>query len=181
MSEANITTVEIWRPIPSTAGVYEASTLGRIRSVDRYRPALLGRMYLRKSCILKADIRRKGYAEVCLQIDRKGKRHFVHTIVAEAFHGPKPNGLQVNHSNGLKADNRPENLEYMTVQQNLTHAYTVLGHFHKLTMQQATQIRALEKSGRSRRSIAKEFGVSASHVWAIWKRRCHNWDQLSPA
>jgi hypothetical protein len=51
------------------------------------------------------------------------KLKYVHHIVAEIFLGQRPLGFQINHINGNRHDNRPENLEYCTVQQNIQHAY----------------------------------------------------------
>jgi hypothetical protein len=48
---------------------------------------------------------------------------FVHRIVAAAFIGPCPDGLEINHKNGIKLDNRAENLEYTTRSANMKHAY----------------------------------------------------------
>ncbi len=100
--------IEEWRPIPSYPD-YEASGLGRIRSNRRKRsrimtPSLTG-----------------TYLAVCLRADTsRGKRTVtVHSLVAEAFHGPRPSGLEVRHLNGDSADNRVVNLSYSTHGENL--------------------------------------------------------------
>jgi hypothetical protein len=65
----------------------------------------------------------RGYLRVAMS--RGGKRvdRLVHQMVAEAFLGPRPDGLQVNHISGHKAENGVENLEYVTPSQNIRHAY----------------------------------------------------------
>lgn len=65
-----------------------------------------------------------GYLATSIKSVSDGVRHqkLVHRLVAWAFYGPD-NGRMVNHKNGIKTDNRPENLEYVTGQQNMIHAY----------------------------------------------------------
>lgn len=98
---------EIWKPIPGYEG-YEASTLGRIRSL-KYG----------KIRILKLFKTKKGYLRVNLWKDGKMKPFFVHRLVYEAFNGAIPDGMQVNHINEDKEDNRyPENLNLMSCKEN---------------------------------------------------------------
>lgn len=74
-------------------------------------------------CMLKGYVTKKGYVRI-----RIHKRQiFVHRLVAEAFLGkPLPN-QQVNHKNGIKTDNRVENLEWCSASENLKHSYDKLG------------------------------------------------------
>ncbi len=59
------------------------------------------------------------------------KQVYVHRIVCEAYNGrPSAPRLQVNHLNGIKSDNRPENLKWETSSDNHKHAYKVLGRVH---------------------------------------------------
>lgn len=65
---------------------------------------------------LSIAIKRKSDEKYCIKL--------VHRLVALAFIGPD-NGLIVNHKNGIKTDNRPENLEYVTFQENVVHAFSI--------------------------------------------------------
>lgn len=66
---------------------------------------------------------RSGYMITSLN----GYPCYVHVLVAHAFLGPKPEGMEVNHKNGNKADNSIQNLEYVTHQENIKHSYAELG------------------------------------------------------
>lgn len=57
------------------------------------------------------------------QITCNGKCYFVHRLVYETFHGSIPRGFQINHINGVKTDNRLDNLELVTPSENLIHAH----------------------------------------------------------
>ena len=66
---------------------------------------------------------RNGYLSVRINIDEKIKWHTIHRLVATAFIPNFENKLQVNHLNGIKTDNRVENLEWATQSENTKHAY----------------------------------------------------------
>jgi DNA-binding transcriptional regulator YiaG len=92
--------------------------------------------------------------------------------------------MECNHKNGIKSDNRVENLEWVTNQQNIEHSRKVLGydnrgsknHRTKLTAAQIKEIRAM--SGVvSQRKIAAQFGVSQGHVGRVIKRKRWNHDE----
>jgi len=63
-----------------------------------------------------------GYHHVKLSRDNRVAQRSIHALVAEAFLGPRPDGYEINHMDGLKTNNRPENLEYTTRQGNADHA-----------------------------------------------------------
>lgn len=105
---------EKWMPIKGFEGVYEVSSLGRVKSLQR----LDTRGNRIKECILKTKIEKLGYERVNLRKGNGYVRHSVHRLVAEAF-VPNPDNLpQVNHKNENKADNRMENLEWCTAKYN---------------------------------------------------------------
>lgn len=98
---------EIWKPIPGYEGLYWVSDLGRVKSLKRG-----------KERILSPGKTRGGYLYIVLYKNGKGKNCYVSLLVWEAFNGPIPEGMQVNHINENKQDNRLENLNLMTPKEN---------------------------------------------------------------
>lgn len=99
---------EKWFPVPDSEG-YSASSLGRVKG---------------PRCILKPSPMKNGY----LGVKIKGKGTTMHAAVCAAFHGPRPSPSHtVNHKNGKRTDNVPQNLEWMTHLENMRHAVEVLG------------------------------------------------------
>lgn len=105
---------EEWRPVVGYEGIYEVSNVGRVRSVPRVDAA--GRVRAPK---IKAQTLSNGYPMVLLYKDRKQRAARVHVLVAEAFLGPRPPGLVVNHIDHDKTNNQTENLEYVTQLENI--------------------------------------------------------------
>lgn len=117
---------ERWRPIPDFEGAYEVSDLGRVRSVTRtvYRPAGRRAASSFKRCgkLISSD-NIAHYAMV--NLSHNGRRHprRVHALVTSAFLGPCPDGAEVNHIDYDKRNNQLGNLEYVTHQENMRHAF----------------------------------------------------------
>ena len=104
-----------WLPIPGSDG-YEASTDGRIRSVSRVVYRKDGKSQPVKGRELKTWVTR-GYRAIKLGVH--GRHTYVHTLVCEAFHGPRPSPKhEVRHLNGDNFDNRAENLAWGTRSEN---------------------------------------------------------------
>lgn len=118
---------EIWRPIAGYEGLYEVSSVGRVRSLDRQVEvpcARWGGVMMRP--ILGRQLRPfpdcNGYETVTLCIAGRRWAASVHRLVAEAFCG-KPEGCgEVNHKDGVKQNNEYTNLEWTTHQANVAHA-----------------------------------------------------------
>jgi hypothetical protein len=108
---------EEWRAVVGFEGVYEVSSVGRVRRVLLYR---------HKSNALPpargTTLNRRGYPIVALSSAGRRKLATVHSLVAEAFIGPRPEGMQINHIDGVKTNNAPSNLEYVSAAQNIRHA-----------------------------------------------------------
>ena len=109
---------EIWKPVPGTHGYYEASNLGRVRSVDRVEVHKNGRTYHRKGRILSQHLIRNGYYQTTTRVNGKPFERMVHRLVLAAFTGEFPEGMQVCHNNGNPQDNRIENLRWGTISDN---------------------------------------------------------------
>jgi len=118
-----------------------------------------------------------GYVRFCFCVGNRRDFRFAHRAVWEAFNGPIPEGLTINHLNGVKTDNRVENLEVCTPSENSKHAYRVLGvpaannpsygsknGRAKLKEADIPRIIALNKNGTTQREIAKRYGVSRAMV-----------------
>jgi hypothetical protein len=109
---------EVWRPISGYEGLYSVSNLGRIRNELGFdKRWFAGR-------ILEGTKTKKGYIRIALSREGKKKFYRVHCLVASAFIGKCPTGMQVNHKDLNKSNNRLDNLEDMTPLQNIRHFYS---------------------------------------------------------
>lgn len=108
---------ERWAPIPGYIGRYEASSLGRIRSLDWDYVDGRGHHRRHKGKILKPSIHKSGYPRIVL--GHRANSVFVHRLVMLAFVGPVPAHLdEIRHLNGNPGDARLENLAYGTKSEN---------------------------------------------------------------
>ena len=108
------TQAELWRTVPQFAGILEASNHGQIRSVDREVNHPKGGKRLIPGRVRKFQHTPNGYLHVVLCIDNRRIGAYAHRLVCEAFHGPAPEGYEVRHLNGVRDDNRAENLRWGT-------------------------------------------------------------------
>lgn len=125
-----------------------------------------------------------GYLHVVLCEKGVQKRIGVHQLVAQCFIQNPDGHKQVNHKNGIKKDNRKENLEWASQSENVKHAYglelrtineehreraRLLGESkRKLTIEQADEIRALFSTGMfTKTSLSKRFGVNRKSIQQI--------------
>ena len=120
---------EVWKAIPGYEGFYEASTHGRIRSVDRTAIGRWGNEIFVKSHILRCNNVHNGYQQVKFCINGVREQPSVHRLVAKTFI-PNPRNLpQVNHKDGNPSNNCIDNLEWCTASENAKHRCHVLRHF----------------------------------------------------
>lgn len=111
---------EIWKEIENSKGAYFISNLGRVMSKVK---VIKGRLY---PAIIFKQQDKEGYRKVPLSINKLRKNIYVHRLVAQAFIPNPKNKPQVNHINGIRNDNRVENLEWVTGDENYLHSVLVL-------------------------------------------------------
>lgn len=148
------------------AGVLRIDDSGRVwRVAVRRNTSRVVRLAIPR----RAESRVGGYLTVAVSIDGIRVSAKAHRLVWHCLVGPIPDGLCINHKNGVKDDNRPENLEVVTFSENNTHACRVLGHLplgpgSKLSRETASEIRRRRAAGEPRRAVAEAFGVSETTV-----------------
>lgn len=166
---------EIWKPVPEYEGLYEASTFGNIRSLDRIVYTKNGQARQLKGRLLKPqkaidDPRLqislcKNYAVVVIR---------VHIVIAQTFLGDRPKGMHICHNDGDCTNNKLSNLRYGTPSENekdkILHGKAQRGtrcHWHKLNDDQVREIRNLAKESVSQTIISEMFSISRQNVSKI--------------
>ena len=113
---------EIWKDIPDTGGYYQVSNLGNVRSVDRDKLYSDGTIHHHKGRIIKPSMNQYGYLQThYTTTEGKTKAILLHRLVALNFVDGYAEGLQVNHKDENKLNNRADNLEWCTPQENIVH------------------------------------------------------------
>jgi hypothetical protein len=174
---------ETWKPVTGYEALYEVSDLGRLYRLAGTRgPKSVGR-------IIAPHKKATGYCDYWLYANGTAKRVAAHRLIWASFNGPIPEGLQINHRNGKKNDNRLANMELLTPSENTAHGFRVLGRKSpnnpspgvrngsaKLTEEKVREIRRLYANGLFQHEIAKMFGVSQRMISLI--TRLEKWAHL---
>lgn len=165
---------EEWRPVVGYEGWYEVSNLGRVRRVGAGRGSTVGR-------ILRTRPDRNGYRLVELHRERRRHGENVHRLVAAAFLGPRPAGMEVNHRDRDKMNSALANLEYVTPSENVAHAYRTgvvprRGERHGMAKLTAEQVREIRAARGTLKRIAAQYGVAMATIHMI--RSGQTWGHL---
>jgi hypothetical protein len=155
---ANTKTIEKWAD--TQIDDYQVSDQGRVRSYKGKNARILS----------PAKDKKQGYLHVNLSDNGRMRYIRIHRLVIISFFGLPEPGQEVNHKNGIKDDNRLDNLEYVTRSQNIRHSIDVLGHKTgacgerhgrtKLTNTDIITIRERCASGGEYATISREYGLT---------------------
>lgn len=173
---------EVWKDIEGYEGLYQVSSLGKVRSLNRKVRHSSGnsmRVLVGKE-ILTFNA---GAGYLCVSLCKKGTivRKYVHHLVSAAFLETQNNKKEINHKNGIKTDNKVENLEWCTHGENQKHSWKTglrkkltwgkrgeKNYNSKLTKEQVLEIREKYVPKKySLRRLAREYGVSNSQITRI--------------
>ncbi len=149
---------EIWKPI------------ARPELYERYLCSNLGRVKSRAHNIIKPCDSGKGYYHVTLTISGSVQKSYkVHKLIALTFVPNPKRRPEVNHINLIKADNRADNLEWVTHKRNMQHA-SQHGVLTRLPDSYFNQLYALRNGGLTWQQIADKLNKSVSNVFAAYNR-----------
>lgn len=172
---------EEWRDVVGFEGKYQISSLGRVRSLDRYVNSKNGSKALRRGKLISPHTAAKtGYLSFTLRKPGVKKTESVHRLVCEAFHGPAPfKGAQVAHNDGSRTNNAASNLRWTDAKGNAEdrngHGTAPIGEGagnHKVKEPEVLAIRA-EYTGEFGQltKLAAQYGITKQQVANIVKRR----------
>lgn len=167
---------EVWKDCPNYEGLYEISSLGRVRRAISSKPVTC----TKPGNLLKPILRPSGYQTITLFKEKKGKVFFIHTLICHAWHGPRPSPKhRVAHFDGNASNNNYHNLRWATQSENeqdkKRHGTYHKGRFSngsnnpsaKLTESDIPTIKQLRAEGLTYRQIASRFGVSYTPIHLI--------------
>jgi hypothetical protein len=150
-------------PVPGFEGLYTITKNGVVYSLPRKG---------RKLRVLKpVDNMKAGYLRAKLSGNGLSKLFYIHQLVAMAYIPNPENKRFVNHIDGVKTNNRLENLEWVTAQENRDHAFR-LGLYtrQKICSAQKVEVYELVKQGVPIKEVAKMYGMSSSGIYHVIER-----------
>jgi hypothetical protein len=171
---------EIWKDVKGYEGLYKVSNLGRVKSLDRIVITKKNVLKTKKGQILNLTKKKNGYLSVMFSFESIKKRFYVHRLVALSFIENNKNKLTVNHVNGIKTDNRIENLEWNSYCENLNHAIQTglrmtgsNSYNSRFTQEKVVAIRRLYvlNPNFNKLKLAKKLNVSDGLIHKIIKNK----------
>lgn len=140
-----------------------------------YEITINGEVINNKGKKLKPQLLPSGYIGFNLVCNGKRSKFLLHRLIAQKYIPNPQNKPCINHINGIKSDNRVENLEWVTYKENCEHRNNVLNKHvrgekcgtSKLKNNDAIDIREKYKTGKTLKQLSKEYNVSIHPIWSI--------------
>jgi hypothetical protein len=179
---------EIWKDIKDYEGLYQVSNKGRVKSLNKFRVDLTGRVFKHKEKLLstKAWIKdgRPYYVKVSLTKDGKKENKLVHRLVAESFISNPENKPEVNHKDQNRSNNFIQNLEWVTKEENMKHAIVpgkkgYNNNNSKLNENDVKNICRLLIAGETNERIIKKLQLSVSSAVISNIKYKRHWNHLN--
>ena len=163
--------IEEWRAVVGYEGLYEVSSFGRVRGIDRIVPSRWGTSFAYRGRVLRPNaLPTQRYISVELHKGGKSSRCTVHRLVAFAFVPTVDGKPHVNHKDGVRSNNVPDNLEWVTPSENERYSYRVLGK-----KQIGKPVIAFNETGELRfesATAAKKHGFYQGAIRGVLKGTC---------
>ena len=166
---------EIWKDIPGYEGVYQVSSIGRVRSVDRVVTRRDGRDFFKKGQIQKLQNNGHGYLYKQLKHKGKIKNCYIHKLVLLTFKKERPKGMVICHLDGDTTNNRLDNLRYDTPLENNIDQFRHGTKKGKLSEEDVIKVRKMYKEGFKTKQIAEYFNVGRWIVQRINNDKNYSW------
>lgn len=165
----------VWAPVPGYEGIYEVSSAGEVRSVNRVVPGTRSgkATWIRVSGrTMKLRTGDDGYVRVRLNRDNTGRGFLVHRLVALAHVKNPDDKPQAAHKDGDRSNNKASNIVWATQSENeqhkRAHGTDRGGARHPLARLSQAQVAEVRASPRERLGeLAKELGVTRAHVNSV--------------
>lgn len=179
--------MEEWRDVPGLEGLYQASSLGRVKRLGRFVNSRFDALAFKPAHIFRNKPNAStGYQDITVRYPGGRKwRTSAHVLVCMAFHGPRPTPKhQVAHNDGSRNNNVPDNLRWATAKENsgdrADHGTDQRGELQWKSTLSECDVRAIRAAYRpgygGYTELARKYGLTRGGIYRIVKRR--NWKHV---
>lgn len=173
---------EIWKDIEDYKG-YQVSNLGRVRTFNKITYSKLhGERHWKDRILKEANDKKNKMLSVCLYKNGKQKRYLIHRLVAETFLGKQKN-MTVNHKDGNRYNNKLDNLEWLSLKDNIKHAWEnnliKTNKYVKIINKNNNYDKTFRSMSEASKAIGKNHGYISSKIKRkIYEDKNFKWSLL---